>query len=308
MNPNSLESEKQMKEERKWYIYKITNLINGKIYIGKTYNIKVRWNSHKTAARAKKPTDYSHLHRAMNKYGFDNFTVEMVEEFAVEKDCLAAEISYIAKYGSMDRNVGYNGTEGGDGASGQIASEESRRKMSIARQGMYVGEKNPFYGKTHTEETRALISKLAKERAANDKEKCDALNIAQCAIKLEDCLKIQQQYLDGNVGIEQLAKMYNTHGCTIGKIIHGIYKAIEGHSIITDDDIARITKEHNAAVCLKKRVFSPEQEKQLVSDRLSGLSIKELCAKYNVSSFTIYKYLRKNGLKGRLKIAAHPLE
>lgn len=96
------------------YIYKITNNINGKVYIGKTNNtIKERFNEHiidsKKSSKEKRP-----LYRAMNKYGIENFIVEKVEEcdYSIVNE---REKFWIEYYGSF--KDGYNATLGGDGKS-----------------------------------------------------------------------------------------------------------------------------------------------------------------------------------------------
>ena len=94
------------------YIYKITNQINGKIYIGKTLSsIEERWKEHckdyKKERCKKRP-----LYRAMNKYGIENFTIEQVEE-CPSKVVNEREIYWIEQYGSF--KYGYNATVGGDG-------------------------------------------------------------------------------------------------------------------------------------------------------------------------------------------------
>ena len=55
-------------------IYKIENLINHKVYIGQTIDIKTRWFHHKTA------TDNFIIHKAFKKYGLDNFSFNILEE------------------------------------------------------------------------------------------------------------------------------------------------------------------------------------------------------------------------------------
>lgn len=66
-------------------IYKITNQINGKIYIGQSCNIEQRWNQH--IATAKNDNHYGHcrtlLYPAMRKYGIENFTMEIIEECSI---------------------------------------------------------------------------------------------------------------------------------------------------------------------------------------------------------------------------------
>lgn len=95
-------------------IYKITNKINGKIYIGKSLNIERRWKEHirhsKDEFSKRKPL----IHRAINKYGPDNFVFEVIQECNME-DLNNLEKYYINEYGSNNKEIGYNITEGGDG-------------------------------------------------------------------------------------------------------------------------------------------------------------------------------------------------
>ena len=94
------------------YIYKITNTINNKVYIGKTEKtIKERFCEHcreyQKESEAARP-----LYRAMKKYGPDNFIVEMLEEVPTELAC-EREQYWIFVYNSY--KYGYNATIGGDG-------------------------------------------------------------------------------------------------------------------------------------------------------------------------------------------------
>lgn len=92
-------------------IYKITNNINGKIYIGQTKtSIERRFISHKSAAR--RGINYI-LYKAIRKYGQENFKIELIEE--VENNLAnEREIYWIAKYGSTNNNIGYNSSIGGN--------------------------------------------------------------------------------------------------------------------------------------------------------------------------------------------------
>lgn len=91
-------------------IYKITNTINGKVYIGKTLEtMEKRWKEHqKDSLRF---TDRP-LYRAMNKYGIEKFIIEVVEEPEVEL-LSQRECYWIEHYNSY--HFGYNATLGGDG-------------------------------------------------------------------------------------------------------------------------------------------------------------------------------------------------
>lgn len=91
----------------KGFIYKVTNKVNGKSYIGQTrYTVEFRWRQH----QHKK--DNAYFHNAIKKYGIENFIVETLEECDY-KDLDSKEIFYIAKYDTF--NNGYNLTIGGSG-------------------------------------------------------------------------------------------------------------------------------------------------------------------------------------------------
>lgn len=87
-------------------IYKVTNLINGKIYIGQSVNPEQRFKSH----LYKREKSISLINRAVDKYGKENFTMEILEW---TKDYNKAEKRYIAEYRSLTP-YGYNQTIGGE--------------------------------------------------------------------------------------------------------------------------------------------------------------------------------------------------
>ena len=91
-------------------IYKVTNKINGKVYIGQSVDIGRRWREHMTTK------DDIYFHKAIQKYGVENFEWEVIER-CKKKDLDAREIYWIEYYDSF--NKGYNCTKGGDGNSGE---------------------------------------------------------------------------------------------------------------------------------------------------------------------------------------------
>ncbi len=96
------------------FIYKVTNTVNGKTYIGQTtYTIKWRWNTHLTSAYNDRLGDHNTLfHRAIRKYGIDAFKVEEVEK--CDSSLLnERETHWIKQYNSYKN--GYNLTLGGEG-------------------------------------------------------------------------------------------------------------------------------------------------------------------------------------------------
>ena len=107
-------------------IYKITNTINNKLYIGCTIkSIEERFLEHVSRSKNSKYT-YK-LHNAINKYGSDNFIIEELIQCTID-EMYFLEVEYIEKYNSF--NNGYNSTLGGEGCLGYTHSEETRKKMS----------------------------------------------------------------------------------------------------------------------------------------------------------------------------------
>jgi group I intron endonuclease len=141
-------------------VYKITNKINGKIYIGQTITtLKQRWKCHKYSK------DDCLFHKAIRKYGAENFTVEQIDVATDMEELNKKEKYWIEFYDCMIPK-GYNSTTGGDSF---LFYEGVRKKMSEKRKGVptnrhLFGEANPFYGKTHSEETRRKLSEYAKQR------------------------------------------------------------------------------------------------------------------------------------------------
>ena len=109
-------------------IYKITNKINNKSYIGYTDNIERRWYQHQFIANNKPKT---HFHRALSKYGVDNFSWEVLYTSDNKRHTLYEMEEYYIKYYNtyaLDGN-GYNYSYGGDGG-GRVVTEEQRKIMS----------------------------------------------------------------------------------------------------------------------------------------------------------------------------------
>lgn len=95
-------------------IYKITNKINNKCYIGQSVDIKQRWKSHKSSSRAiEDGGDTYTIHQAIRKYGIDNFNFEIIE--LTSQELLNSREQYWIQFYDSFYN-GYNETLGGDGS------------------------------------------------------------------------------------------------------------------------------------------------------------------------------------------------
>ena len=137
-------------------IYKITNKINNKSYIGQSIDIEDRLRHHKSSLKHNRHENL-YLQNAWNKYGENNFTFEILIE--CNEDMLDnLEKHYIQLYKTMNENFGYNFESGGN--LNKHISEASRKKMSESKKGMYVGKNNPMYNVhlKHTEEFKRKMS------------------------------------------------------------------------------------------------------------------------------------------------------
>ena len=126
-------------------IYKIENLINGKVYIGQSTDIKGRWANHKRVIfENNKESEIKKrypLYLAFKKYGIENFSFEILEE--CENSLLdEREIFYIHKYNSFidfPNSNGYNLTLGGEGNQ-KTTEEQIKQIISLWNSGKSTGE------------------------------------------------------------------------------------------------------------------------------------------------------------------------
>lgn len=160
-----------------WCVYIHTNKINGKKYIGQTsQKPEKRWNNGRGYITSSK------FYNAIQKYGWENFTHEIVASNLSLEEANNLEIELINQYQTQNDLFGYNLDSGGHNTT---HSEETKRKIGeanhIALQGsswsdehkakvsaMFTGEGNPFYGHHHTEETKQKISKSRKGKRSGE--------------------------------------------------------------------------------------------------------------------------------------------
>lgn len=222
-------------------IYRITNITDGKSYIGKTgMNFGDRWDSHRSLLNSGKH-DNQYLQNAWNKYGKDNFEfaiIEVVDNVDLLNDL---EIKYIAKYREM--GLSYNIQDGGDGGwnLGRHLSDETKKKIGAknrvnmtgrklsgaTRQKMSESQKKRY--EKWTDEDRAKygeqISKYASGYHWSEESR-------QSFSKLQQKLLISAKYTPDDIRairfkrengakIADLAKEYDTTQSYISAIIHG---------------------------------------------------------------------------------------
>jgi len=151
------------------YIYKITDTLNNKVYIGQSNKETERWRQHKYFARQDEPIQY--VHRAMKKYGVENFIYEVIDfaENQWQADCL--EINYVNQYNSRNKEKGYNISRGGDAAWNRGLPKEQqpmygKKQSELFKQRMLEVHR----GKTviHSEEWKEQMSKIMMGHEVSD--------------------------------------------------------------------------------------------------------------------------------------------
>lgn len=232
-------------------IYLITNLINGKQYVGQTKrSVKDRYAEHIQEALN---TDKNlHLYNSMRKYGIENFRIDILEDNVAESDLDALEIYYIGLFDTFLN--GYNNTVGGGGVRGYHHSKETRIKIgksvsenmwkintpertakiisaqkgrkftdehrkniSLACKGKRTGENNGFYGKHHSKESKKKMHESSIKHYVQqlDFETMNILNTFDC---VEDASKycIDNKYTTAKLS----SVMYRIYYTCIGKQAH----------------------------------------------------------------------------------------
>jgi group I intron endonuclease len=236
-----------------FFVYCIRNKVNDKLYIGWSNNYEKRWKQHIKAAFSVTHKDYKNiLYRSFRKYTKekskvkDFFEFQVLEEFNDKKKSLEAEMFWIkffktniCKYGDK---YGYNMTDGGDTSIGFRHSEETKEKLRQERLGKYDGEKNPFFGQKHTDETKQRMkdswteAKLSGTRKPHNlgkkisEEQRLQMSIVRVGkfigeknpnVKLnwEKVGKIREEYKTGNFTCQELGNKYNVSKVMISDII-----------------------------------------------------------------------------------------
>jgi len=163
-------------------VYRVTNTINGKVYIGKWEgpNVSRRWGNHLSRAFHGSKT---YFHNSLRKYGAKAFAVEVLHHAKTREELCKMETFFIVLHQSHLKENGYNLTLGGDGSSGFKHTADARKKMSIDRQGRFcssetrekirlakMGVSHPHRGSPKSEETRRKISVARKGKVVISEE------------------------------------------------------------------------------------------------------------------------------------------
>jgi group I intron endonuclease len=145
-------------------IYKITNKVNGKYYIGSSNDIKRRFGHHKSNLKNNRHSN-QYLQNAWNKYGKKQFEFSVIEE-VIESDLLIKEQEYLNDALNKNQKI-YNISKiAGSPMAGLNHTKQVKKLLSEK----LSGENHPHYGKPVSEEWRKKISD-SRKRFSNEEEK-----------------------------------------------------------------------------------------------------------------------------------------
>ncbi|PGU82098.1 NUMOD3 domain-containing DNA-binding protein [Bacillus cereus] len=274
----------------RYVIYKFTNLVNGKVYIGLTSKtLERRLTNHEAHVR----NGYrNHFYNSVRKYGWENFKCEVIDQIHSEDDAERIErlkerekywISYYKSFIGFDDCNGYNATLGGDGSWGRIASDETREKISKKITGMFSGERNHCWGKfgeehpafgrenkwgIHTEETKKRIGEANIGEKNPNYGKHGANHHCSKPIVMFDMdgrfIREYESISDGAVDIGGFVQSISQ--CCSDKLM-----SAHGYQWMYKDDYDKMIREG-----LKpKKVKSSSQKKSIVRISDNGESVEE---------------------------------
>jgi group I intron endonuclease len=193
-------------------IYLLTNLVNGKIYIGKSINLYRRMQKYKSEAKHNKNQN-RYLLKAIRKYGWENFEVSILESYNEidNEKLLDREEYWIRKLNTTDRKIGYNIVFRGTDWTGLHHTEKTKQKLSkMFSDGRFSGSHNPMWGRKHSKKTKKKISDRHKGKGKKP--------VKQINKKTGEIIKIWDSAKEAAISLKGSSK---NHASSITKVCSG---------------------------------------------------------------------------------------
>ena len=282
------------------FVYIIKNLVNSTYYVGVACDVKIRWRKHIGVAYGsteKMIAQQCAIHKAILKYGKENFSFKIIEDCATRENALQKEIFWI-KYLSDLKISKYNETTGGDG----FGKHSLERKKKISER--HSGEKCSM--SKMTEEKVKEIRFLYQNYNIKQSKLCIIYKLSPSAMSAiihhhtwnfgleKPNKKIIPKRIDDNTK-DIIINMYVNDGKGPKEISREVCKKFDlSESFITQlirkhkktNGIAVRTVPHGTIPLeLKKQVFLAKQE--------TGLSDRKISDKFKISRPTVSKIIRE---------------
>ena len=184
------------------YVYLTVNDVNDIIYVGKRQKPHFE-KSYKGSG--------THLKLAFKKYGKDKFHTSILEECDTKEQLCEAEIKWIAHFRKQGKEM-YNIADGGDGGYScwWLLAPEKVAEIKRKNREAHMGEKNPFYGRQHTEETKAILREKNKNKVApkeliayKEAQRKKLPKIMQLDKETGDLIKIWDNWCDASKSVSK---------------------------------------------------------------------------------------------------------
>ena len=224
---------------RTYYIYKATNKINGKSYVGQTCDFHSRVWQHQRCYE-KEDCDF---HRAIKEFGFDNFSWEIIETCESEDRACELEKYYIEKFNTY--RDGYNMTKGGKGA----PYHNARAVVLLTLDGQYIkrydsamdAEIDGFHNadvllncKGKRRQTKGYMFMFEDEYESNGAktyrkpEPNGMRSIVQC--------DMEGNFIQKFKSLQEAASITGTNRTTISGVLSNTYKSANGYIFVYEED------------------------------------------------------------------------
>jgi group I intron endonuclease len=240
-------------------IYKVENKKNGKVYIGKTKHTLIhRMKEHLRDSKNPKTT----FHHALAKYGHDEFEWKVIYKCKDINELNTLEVKFISEYNSYKN--GYNSTTGGDG--GYEFSDDVLKKIGDCTKRRNILYGNPFQNKTHTDESKKVISKQVKEwYNENDHPFKGKTHVAETIQKIREANKEWHKYNENSF-------KGKTHTDEAKKLMR--QKRIEWHNENENPFKGKVHSETTKKIISEKNTgnISPNKGKELSESHRNSLS------------------------------------
>ena len=290
-------------------IYKVTNSVNGKIYIGQTvYSLKRRKGNHYSSAKRAQHNDRyrNHFINALLYYNKKDFKWEVIDTAVSKEGLNKKEIYWIKEFNTFE--IGYNSTTGGDSVLlHRRVKDKISKKAKLRNMG---GERNPFYGKKHTKKTRTAIKRKRKFQEYSEETRLKMSLVRRgeknSQYKKVDEKKFTDLFNEGysqkeisvklNIGVNKVRRVYKKLNLskrhpsewTSGKKHWRFLDLPEGKIIEeytkTDINIGKLAEKYNCSVDSLRRIFKknnillkkPIHTKEWVEKRRTTIKEKNL--------------------------------
>lgn len=277
-------------------LYRIVNKVNGKLYIGITYKtIERRYREHVSRSKNHKYKNYP-LYKAMNKYGLDNFYIELIGDF--EKGKLEEmETYYIKKYNTFGVD-GYNATLGGEGNKTITHTDEyvievykkqktliaTSKKLNCSTQTIHeILKRNNI--KTNNF-NKASLDEIGKkyEELKNVNEVANYFGYREETIK-KKLDKLNIDYRIAKIDKEEILKRYNDNKTT---------KEIADELNISTSTVCNYLKKNDIVV---SRLYKDKLNMdEVIKYYFETGSVVKTAKKFNVERNTLSEHLKNNNI------------